>query len=221
MCAEVHNFMFNIKNKIVKKGVVIQQGIVKMVRLVLLKNSPKEAFSKLIIPLTKIAEFYLLHLPEGLFEHRLPGAGSFFNSECSYLSLNIYFDENSWSGWPKLYYSMTRKKRLPITNTHHGLYLHKDHNIWTFGGILIFGCDINGFDQRYVTYALCLPCPGWSLVLGDYYHLLHAVNSNTAGLRFSLILTNHGSTVCGIDECWKKVLLRNKYNYNLPVDDFK
>ena len=109
MCAEVHNFTSNIKNKIVKKGVVIQQGIVKMVRLVLLKFFPKEAFSKFIITLSKNIEFYLLLLPKGLFEHRLPGAGSFFNSECSYLPLNIYFDENSWSGCPKLYYSKTRK----------------------------------------------------------------------------------------------------------------
>ena len=160
MCAEVHNFTSNIKNKIVKKGVVVQQDIVKMVHLVLLKNSPNKAFSKLIIPLTKIAEFYLLHLLKGLFEHRLPGAGSFFNSECSYLSLNIYCDENSWSSCPKLYHSKTRKKWLPITNTHHKLYLHKCHNNWSFGVILIFGCDINGFDQRYVTYALCLQCPG-------------------------------------------------------------
>ena len=83
--------------------------------------------------------------------------------------------------------------------------------------ILIFGCDINGFDQRYVTYALRLPCPGWSLVLGDYQHLLHAVSSGTAGLRFSLVVSNHGSAVRGIDECGKRVLLRNKYTYDLPI----
>ena len=81
--------------KIVKKGVVIQQGIVKLVCFVLRKNSPKEAFSNIIIPLTKIAEYYLLLLPVGLFEHKLPGAGSFFDRECSYLSLNIYFDDHS------------------------------------------------------------------------------------------------------------------------------
>ena len=52
-----------------------------MVRLVLLKNSPKEAFSNIIIPLTKIVEFYLLCLPAGLFEQRLPNAGSIFNQE--------------------------------------------------------------------------------------------------------------------------------------------
>ena len=96
---------------------------------------------------------------------------------------------------------------MPITNTHHGLYLHKDHNNWSFGVILIFGCDINGFDQRYVTYALRLPCPGWSLVLGDYRHLLHAVSSGTAGLRFSLVVSNHGSAVRGVDEYGKRVLL--------------
>ena len=128
MCAEVHNFTSNIKNKIMKNGVVIQQGIVKMVHSVLLKNSTKEAFSKLIIPFTKIAKFYLLQLPKEMFEHRLPNAELFFNSQCSYLSLNIYFDGNSWTGCPTLFYSKQRDKWLPITNSHQGLYLHKDHN---------------------------------------------------------------------------------------------
>ena len=82
-----------------------------MVCLVLIRNSPKEAFSKLIFPLTKIAEFYLLHLPDGLFEHKLPDAGSFFDSECSYLSLNVYFDDHSWKGCPKLFYSRTKTNK--------------------------------------------------------------------------------------------------------------
>ena len=217
MCAEVHNFTSNRKKKVIKKGVVIQQGMVKMVRSVLLKNSPKAAFSKIVIPLTKIAEFYLHQLPVGLFEHKLPAAGSFFNRDCSYLSLNIYFDEKSWIGCPKCFYSKSKKRWMPITDNHRGLYLHKDYNNWSFGVILVFGCDINGFDQRYVTYALRLPCPGWSLILGDYRNLLHAVSSGTAGLRFSLVITNHRSAVRGIDEYGKKVLLRNKDTYNKPV----
>ena len=73
---------------------------------------------------------------------------------------------------------------MPLTNTHHGLYLHKGHNGWSFDGILIFGYNTNGFDQRYVMYALRLLCPGWSLVLGNYRHLLHVISSGTAGLRF-------------------------------------
>ena len=217
VCAEVHNFTSDIKNKIMNNGVVVQQGIVKMVRSVLLKNSPKEAFSNLVIPLSKIAEFYLLQLPKGMFERRLPNAGSFFNSECSYLSLNIYFDGNSWTGCPALFYSKQKKKWLTRINSHHGLYLHTDDNNWSFGVVLIFGCDIKGFDQRYVTYALRLPCPGWCLVLGDYRHLLHAVSSGTAGLRFSLVVSNHGSAVRGIDENGKRVLLRNTNHYHLPV----
>ena len=80
-----------------------------------------------------------------------------------------------------------------------------------------FWFNINEFDQRYVTYTLRLPCPGWSLVLGDYRHLLHAISCGTAGLRFSLVVSNHGSAVCGIDECGKRVLLRNKDTYNLAV----
>ena len=190
-----------------------------MVRSVLLKNSPKEAFSKLIIPLSKIAEFYLLQLPKGMFERCLPNAGSFFNSECSYLSLNIYFDGTSWTDCPTLFYSKQNKKWLTRINSHHGLNLHKDDNNWSFGVILIFGCDIQGFDQRYVTYALRLPCPGWSLVLGDYRHLLHAVSSGTAGLRFSLVVTNHRSAVRGVDENGKRVLLRNAKNYHLAVNE--
>ena len=106
-------------------------------------------------------------------------------------------------------------------NTHHGLYLHKDYNNWSFDVILIFGCDINRFDQRYITYALRLSYPKRCLVLGESCHFLHAVSSGTAGLRFSLVVTNHGSAVCGIDEYGKKILLRNKYNYNLPVHGSK
>ena len=80
---------------------------------------------------------------------------------------------------------------------------------------MIFGCDIVGFDQRYVTYALRLPCPGWSIVLGDYRHLLHAVSSGTAGLRFLLVVTNHDSAIRGVDEHGKRVLLRNNNTYHL------
>ena len=217
MCDEAHNFTSNHKNKNVNTGVVIQQGIVKMVRSVIRKNSSKEVFSNIIIPLTKVAKFYLLRLPVGLFEHRLPAAGSFFNLECSYLSLNIYFDDHSWIGCSKSCYFKTKKKWVPLTKTHHGLYLHKDHNNWSFCVILIFDCDINGFDQRYVTYALRLPCSGWSLVLGDYCNLLHAVSSGTSGLRFSLVSSNHGYAVQGIDENGKRVLVQNKDTYSKPV----
>ena len=99
--------------KIVKKGVVIQQGMVKMVCSVLCKNSPKETFSNIIIPLTKISEYYLLRLPAGLFEPKLPSTGSFFDRECSYLSLNIYFDDHSWIVCPKSFYSKTKKDGCP------------------------------------------------------------------------------------------------------------
>ena len=82
----------------------------------------------------------------------------------------------------------------------------------SFGEILIFGADINGLDQRYVTFALKLPCLGWSLVLEDYCNLLHAVSSgkNINGLRFSLVIANHQSTVKGVNEYGQQV-------YNLDV----
>ena len=109
MCAKVHNFTSNIKSTIIKKGVVVQQSIVKMVPSVLLKNSSKEAFSKLIIPLKKNSEFYLLQLPKEMFEHRLPNTGSFYNSKYSYLSLNIYFNGHSWTGCSTLFYSKQKR----------------------------------------------------------------------------------------------------------------
>ena len=82
---------------------------------------------------------------------------------------------------------------------------------------MVFGCDINGFDQRYVTYALQLPCSGWNLILGDYKNLLHDVSSGTLGLRFLLVITNNGSAVWGIDKYGKQVLLKNKETHNKPV----
>ena len=109
VCAEIHNFTSKYKKKIQKAGVIIQQGMVRMVCSVLIKNSPQAAFSQLIIPLTKIAKFYLFHLPKGVFEQRLSATGFFLDSERSYLLLNIYFNKNSWEGCSKLYYSKIHK----------------------------------------------------------------------------------------------------------------
>ena len=89
-----------------------------------------------------------------------------------------------------------------------------------FGVVLIFVYDINECYQRYVTYALPLPCLGWILVLGDYRHLLHAFSNGTAVLRFLLVASNHDSAVGGIDEYGKKVLPRNRNTYHLPVSIF-
>ena len=82
---------------------------------------------------------------------------------------------------------------------HKGLYLHRDQNNDGWGVVLIFGANLKGFDQRYITYALRLPCPGWSLVIGDFRHLLHCVESGS-GLRFSLVLALHKSVTTGVDE---------------------
>ena len=41
--------------------------------------------------------------------------------------------------------------------------------------------------------------------------------SGITGLRSSLIVSNHGSAVCGIDDCVQWVLLRYKDTYNLPI----
>ena len=70
--------------------------------------------------------------------------------------------------------------------------------------VLIFGADLSGFDQRYVTFALRLPCPGWSLVMGNFRELLHCVEAGS-GLRFSLVLALHKAVTQGIDEFGREV----------------
>ena len=100
----------------------------------------------------------------------------------------------------KYYHHLGSKKCWKYLCTrHHGLYLHRDQNNDGWGAVLIFGADVMGFDQRYVTLAVRLPCPGWSLVIGDFRRLLHSVCSGT-GLRFSLVVALHKSVTEGVDE---------------------
>ena len=82
--------------------------------------------------------------------------------------------------------------------------LHRDNNNDGWGAILTFGVDWRGFEQGYVTFALELPCPGWSLILGDYRNLLHYVRSGS-GFRMSVVIANHKSVTRGEDECGREV----------------
>jgi hypothetical protein len=214
-CAAIYMNPNRKKRTVSKRGEVIERGNVQLVKSVVLPNSPKEAFGYIVAPLAKIAEFYLLQLPDDLFQPRHPDAGTFFGCVCTYLSLNMYHGSTSWNGCPQKYYHHQKKGWFDIGPEHEGLYLHKDGNNYSFGAVLIFGADFDGFDQHYVTYKLRLPTPGWSLVLGDYRNLLHAVSksNNSGGLRFSLVIANHKSTVLGLDEYERDVTMRNKYNY--------
>ena len=63
-----------------------------MVRSVYIVGSAKQAFDTIVIPCAKITEYYLKRLPDDLFPKRMKGAGSFFDLECSYLSLNFYWN---------------------------------------------------------------------------------------------------------------------------------
>ena len=212
--SEIHNFESPGKQKVTnpKTGKIIQPGEVQMVRSVYIVGSAKQAFDTIVIPCAKITEYYLKRLPDDLFPKRMKGAGSFFDLECSYLSLNFYWKKDSWFGCWNKYWSKG-KSWVFLDQKHPGLFCHADYNNWGFGAVLIFGCDISGFDQRYITYALRLPCPGWSLVIGNYRELLHAVSSGSATLRMSLVVTNHKCAVLGVNEFGKKVHLRNEDNY--------
>ena len=65
---------------------------------------------------------------------------------------------------------------------------------------MVFGVDFSGYDQRYVSMALRLHTPGWSFVVGEYTHLMHAVEAGN-GLRFSVVLTNPLTTTEGRARC--------------------
>ena len=176
----------------------------------MIEGSTEEVFlSNMIIPVTKMVETILLSLPGELFERRIRSIKTLFNTECTYISLNMYWGTSTDDQLPSIFF--VRKGNDYISHllgeNHEGFHLHQDNNKWSFGAVLIFGADINGFDQRYVTLALQLPCPGWSLVLGDYCNLLHAVTQgkNNNGLRFSLVIANHQSTVKGINEHGQQV----------------
>ena len=75
--------------------------------------------------------------------------------------------------------------------------------------MLVFGADLEGFDQRYVTLSLRLPTPGWCLVIGDFRYLLHCVEGGR-GLRFSIVLCNHRSVTQGVDEFGREVWVPEK-----------
>ena len=158
-------------------GETIQPGEAQMVQLV--AGEPKTAFNNIVVPLTKIIEYYLKLLPEDLFPKRIEEAGMLFDLEFSHVSLNFYWKDESWEGCHNEYF------------TKNGEW----DNTYGFGAVLVFGYDIDSFDQRYLTYALRLPCPGWSLVIGNCRELLHAVHCGSTSLRMSLVITNQKRAV--------------------------
>ena len=209
-CAKIHNFPNKRYKKLYPSSKKVNvYGSVRLVRTLVMKDSAQESFLSIILPLTKMLEYILQNLPEELFENKLSSVKTLYDTACTYISLNMFWGTSTDDRLPKIYYVRKGGTYVPhpIGDNHDGLYLHKDKNNWKFGAVLIFGADIDGFDQRYVTFALRLPCPGWSLVLGDYRNLLHAVSkgNNNNGLRFSLVIANHQSTVKGVNEFGQEV----------------
>ena len=220
-CASIHVFP-NKKPKLYNKTKtdVEQYGSVKLVHSNVKTGTATEAFLCVILPLTKMLEHILQKLPEELFKNKLGSIKTLYDTACTYISLNLFWGASTDDRLPKMYYTRKRVgakdtyRSHKIGDNHDGLYLHKDKNNWGFGAVLIFGADIDGFDQRYVTLALRLPCPGWSVVLGDYRNLLHAVSKgkNKNGLRFSLVIANHKSTVIGENEFGQTVFNEDGIN---------
>jgi hypothetical protein len=173
-------------------------------------DGPKAAFLRgMVLPLAKMLQSILLTLPLALRKRMLPTINlDLFGLQYSYVSLNVFWDRHvaDASSLPGKYFhhlgNCKQWKRL--VDWHNGLYLHRDQNNDGWGAVLIYGADFSGFDQRYVTFAVRLPCPGWSLVIGDFRRLLHCVESGS-GLRFSLVLALHKSVTEGIDEFDREV----------------
>ena len=208
----IHEFPQKRKRKRDAAGRILDNGTVALCYSEAgAEKSGKAAFAQLVQPLSKAVQAVLQALPEELCKPVLPEIRKVLDVlglEIPYVSLNIFWPRDispsiTRAGGNKFWDHLAAKwKRLE--NKHHGLYLHRDTNNDGWGAVLIFGADLSGFDQRYVTFSLLLPCPGWSLVLGDYRYLLHTVSSGN-GLRFSLVLATHQSHTQGVDTHGREV----------------
>ena len=173
------------KIKIVDKKTkkILQHGTIQLVR----SNSRRRyvnAFHRIVIPLLKIAEWYLLSLPKDMFPRKMSSINAYFNNKCSYVSMNIYWHQTIHPSLPDYYWIKSKGKwiKVEMGNDNHGLHLHVDNNNYGMGAILIFGAAFEGFDQRYVTFSTKLPCANWSIVFGNYRDILHAVTKGNNGI---------------------------------------
>jgi hypothetical protein len=207
----IHNFAGARKKKRNASGAVTDPGAV---TLVYSNNGPahgpKAAFLTWVRPLALVAQAALRQLPAEYFPRVLPSVWRGLELleglpgvECSYVSLNIFWSAGLSPRLPNTWRDNAKEHR-PLGARHGGLYLHRDSNNDKMGAILVWGAALEGFDQRYVTLSLRLPIPGWSLVIGDFRHLLHCVTQG-AGLRFSLVIASHTSTTQGVDEVGREV----------------
>ena len=170
-CSQIHNFPEARCKKRNAEGEVIDPGAVRLVRSAE-KCPAKAAFKGIVLPLCKMAQHVLLNAPASvtpqvlaILRDKLPLGLRF-----SYASLNIFWDADvDPENLPERRFDHLKKRwtRLRSGEGHSGLYVHRDQHNRGFGAVLIFG-DFQGFDQRYVTLSLELPCPGWSLVIGDF-----------------------------------------------------
>ena len=208
-CAKCHRFTekrYKTRDKKTKE--VIECGSILLCLSQNEKRPVVKAYYSIVIPLMKITEHYLRHLPPHLFPRINQWIKTYFDNECSYISLNVYWHPSAHKDLPNSYWRRKGKvwKKFPMEqDTNSGQYLHEDYNNWGFGAVLVFGAGYVGFDQRYVTMALQLPCPGWSIVFGNYRDLLHSVTPGKNGIRFSLVVTNHESCVLGKDKVGRDV----------------
>ena len=210
-CAEIHNFTGARTKKRDANGDVVDRGAVRLVH----SNpgpddGPKAAFLNWVHPLAKVAQAALLELPPGYVPAVLPAVWQGLELlpglegvRCSYVSLNIFWSAKLSTGLPSKWYDKNKVGRA-LGQRHGGLYLHRDHNNDKWGAVLVWGAELLGFQQRYVTLALQLPTPGWSLIIGDFEHLLHCVTGGS-GLRFSLVIASHRSTTQGLDNFGREV----------------
>ena len=218
-CAAIHQFPGKRRRTRSSDGTVIDPGNVKLcwsagapghrdgAAQTTGRMGAKAAFTEIVVPLAKVIETVLaVAIPEALQAQLLPDVRrvlDLFDLDHNYLSVNIFWSPSASPRLPKYYYDRS-KKRKRLGERHAGLYVHRDENNAGWGAVLIFGADLDGFEQRYITLSLKLPCPGWSLVVGDFRYLLHCVESGT-GLRFSVVLAKHSSCTEGVDTLGREV----------------
>jgi len=124
----------------------------------------------------------------------------------SYFSFSCYSD--LWHGKSvseSLHGSLSGEPNLTADGSSAGLDLHEDEENKSATVVLVFGIDLEGFDQIYPTTGVRIACNCWAFACADASELLHAV-AHGRGFRIALVYATHATMADGHDHKGKRVL---------------
>ena len=124
----------------------------------------------------------------------------------SYWSFSVYADKDSGSAVSKsLHGTLSKEPNVTVDGSSAGLDLHEDEGNKSATVVLIFGTDLEGFDQIYPTAGVRIACGCWAFACADARELLHAV-AHGRGFRVALVYATHTVMAEGHDSKCKPVL---------------